>query len=332
LVYLKLHSLDTAAQEFHKAIELQEPLAPSSINEDARRNLAASYNNLASLQKSRDPIAAAATYQKAIALERELVKAAPTNRNHQSELALAYNNLGFVASKSKDWKKAETCYTNAIELQTNLVTLSPQIVSYRSDLAVSYNNRGMAQSGASRLAEAEESFSKALALQAELLKTTPTDAPLLSKQGGVWNNIGMLRDRQNQLAEAAQAYQQAISLQLSAIKNSKDHDIYRDMLSRHYFNFARNLVAQAKFDEALKVTAERKQLWAGNAERLYSIGRELADLERQMAGKTGTETTRIAAAQSAVVALREAVEAGLPADRLQDASLSALSQSPEFRQ
>lgn len=332
LVNLKLRSTNMAAQQFRTAIELQEPLSKKPDNEETRRNLAASYNNLASLIKHSDPAAAAALYQKAIALERDLVKISPTNRKHQAELALAYNNLGFVAAAGNDWKKAEACYMNAIELQSNLVKLSPQIVSFRSDLAVSYINLGMAQSRASRLAEADASFHQAVELHSELLKNKPNDAELLSNQGGAWNNIGMLRDRQNQPAAAAHAYQQAITFQLAAIQQGRDNETYRDLLSRHYFNYARNLAAQSKFDDSLKITDERKRLWPGNAERLFAVARELADLQHQMTTKPGTEQTRTAAAQAAVAALREALAAGLPAERLNDAPLSVLSDSPEFQQ
>jgi tetratricopeptide (TPR) repeat protein len=199
-------------------------------------------------------------------------------------------------------------------------------------LAISYNNLGMVQSRGNRFTEAEASFQKAERLQDVLLAAQPADAQTLSNQGSVWNNLGMLLDRQHRLAEAAAAYQQAIHFQRLALPGAESNDAYRTLLSRHYFNCARNLAAQAKFDDAVQMVLERKMLWPGEPERLYTIAQELAGLQHQMNGRPGVEKSKAACAQAAVDTLREALEAGLPLDRLKDSSLSDLAESAEFRQ
>jgi eukaryotic-like serine/threonine-protein kinase len=331
LVLMQTNAKAEATNEFRQAIAIQEPLAKSAtVDEAAMYGLAAAYHNFASLQEGDDPEAAASAYQKAIENQRELVKAYPLNRMYQSALARTYNNLGFLSSHNKGWKNAELCYADAIRIQDNLVKGAPRNDSYHRDLAISYNNLGMAQSRASRFAEAETSFRKAEKVHDELLVTNVDDVQALSNQGSVWNNLGMLYDRQQRLADAADAYQHAIHFQSEALGRSANNDVIRSLLSRHYYNHARNLVAQAKYEEAVHVALERGRLWAGKPERLYSVAQELAGMYRQINGKAGAEQTKSSCVEAAAATLREALAAGLSRDRLQDRSLTGLTQDVHF--
>ena len=334
---------EKAAKEFNEAIAILEPIAKSAPTDAVvLRSLAASYNNLASLEDAGKPPlgkelrtkwqAAADAYKKAISIQRDLVKTDPLNRFHQSDLARTYNNLGDLATRSEDRKNAERCYADAIQLRENLVKSSPSVGVYRRDLAISYNNLGMTQSRDNHLAEAEASYQKAARLQSALLKAQPNDVQTLSNQGGVWNNLGMLFDRQQRTGDAAKAYQQAIHFQNEALARATSNDNIRALLSRHYFNYAQSLVAQAKYGDAVQTALERKELWPGNAERLYSVAQELADIYRKMNGKSGVEEATPACIQAAAATLREALAAGLSRDRLKDASLSGLVENSEFRQ
>jgi tetratricopeptide (TPR) repeat protein len=333
LVLEQMQAKDSAAGEFRQAIALQESLLKQG-GEDRTvlRSLAASYNNLASLQENSDPRTTGEMYEKAVALQMKLVIADPINRNHQADLARTYNNLGFLASRNKDWPRAELWYADAIRLQENLVKESPLAGTYRRDLAISYNNLGMAQSRANKFEEAEASFQKAARSQDMLLVAQPNDAEILSNQGSVWNNLGMLYDQQQKPTDAAAAYQQAIHFQSAALKQAEKNDAYRATLSRHYFNYARNLSSQEKFEASLNELRELKVLWSGNAERLYAVAQEMAKLDGQMAGKTSLEKTKSDCMRAAIATLKEALAGGLSKDHLSDASLASLSESPEFRQ
>jgi hypothetical protein len=102
-------------------------------------------------------------------------------------------------------------------------------------------------------------------------------------------------------------------------------------LNQHYINFARNLNRQSKFDAALEITLARKQLWPRNGERLYSVAQQLAAIYSAMGGAEAPEQLQAACVRAAVTTLREAVAAGLPVERLRDASLSPLAASAEFQ-
>ncbi len=218
LVLAKTNAKKDAIKELRAAIEIQEPLSKAAAPDEAvLRGLAASYNNLASLQEADMPQAAGAAYQRAIDIQLKLVKANPLNRIHRGDMARTNNNLGFLASRNKDWLKAELSYANAIRLQEELVQASPLAGSYRRDLAISLNNLGMVQSRENHFAEAEASFQKATMLQNKLLAVQPNDVQTLSNQGSVWNNLGSLFDRQQRYADAAQPYRQAIDCQIRAL-------------------------------------------------------------------------------------------------------------------
>ena len=95
--------------------------------------------------------------------------------------------------------------------------------------------------------------------------------------------------------------------------------------------FARQLASQEKFQESLRGLRDAKAYCVGKPERLYAIAKEMATLDRQMAEKTGHDKIKSECTQAAVATLCEAIDGGLSKDRLQDASLRSLSESPEFR-
>ena len=333
LVLGQMHDKDGAAAELAEAIALQLPLLTNTEQRNAAmRGLAASYNNLASLKETTgQPSAAADDYQKAITYQREIAKADETNRIHMAELARTYSNLGYLKSRVKAWQAAETCFADAIRIQENLVKFSPHTPLYQHDLAISYINLGMAQSRVGEAKAAETSFRSAVNLQDALLAVQPSDAATLSNQGCVWNNLGNLFDEQHRLGDAADAYQQAIQYQQKALAQTPNNGDYRGLLSGNYYKYARNLAAQAKYDDALAMTMARRKLWPGNVDQLYSVAKELAGMYRQLAVRTGTERTKADCIKAAATTLREALAAGLPQDRLNDPSLTALTHNAEFQ-
>jgi serine/threonine protein kinase/tetratricopeptide (TPR) repeat protein len=332
MVLVQMGEKSSAAKEFDDAIRIGRQLSDESeTSESVLRSLAASYNSLGFLYDVEKPIQSDDAYRNAITTERKLVKADPINRVYQRDLARTYGNLGYLSSRTKDWKKAELCYGDAIQIQLNLVKSSPTAVAFRRDLAISYNNLGMAQSRGGGLMEAKSSFEKSAQLQDALLAAQPGDAETRSNLGGVWNNLGELFDQQKRFADAEKAYQKAIANQRQALDTAPTNDRYRALLSQHYLNIVRNLYKQAKYDAAVGAAVERKQLWPGSADRLYSVGQQLATIYSQMQATDAPKPSQAVCMQAAVVALREAVAAGLPGERLKDKSLASLASTEDFR-
>jgi len=319
--------------EFDNSIRLGRQLMEvSEPDENELHSMAASYNNLGVLHDTEQPILANEAFANAKKIGRQLVKANPMNRLYQADLARTYSNQGLLSSRMKEWKNAKQWYGDAIKIQEELAKSSPFNFTYRRDLAVSYNNLGMALYNVEQLADAGILFHKSIGLQDELLERWPNDAEVLSYQGSAWNNLGLLYDRQRQYSDGEKAYQQAIANQRRALDATKTNARYRALLSQYFINSARNLFSQTKYDAAVQMLLERKQLWPGQPEKLYSVAQQLAALYGQMRAKNAPAPSQSSCAQSAVATLREALAAGLPNARLKDPKLAALTGTHEYQQ
>jgi hypothetical protein len=96
-------------------------------------------------------------------------------------------------------------------------------------------------------------------------------------------------------------------------------------------NSARNLIKQAKYDAAVQTAVDRKQLWPGSADRLYSVAQQLATIYAQMQTASSPQQSQTVCLRAAVSTLREAVAAGLSGERLRDNSLANLAGADDFR-
>ena len=333
LVLTKTGAKKQAVRELKEAIALQERLRRTSPDDESLlRGLMTSYSRLSSILASSDSDAAVGIYSKLITIQLRFVKSDPTNRLYQGDLARTYTNLGFVLCSRQEWKNAEVCYSDAILIQENLMSASPYAAAYRRDLAISYNNLGMLQSRSGQVQQAASSFRKAEQLQQRLLVDEATDTQLLSNQGSVLNNLGLALDRMGHAAAAESAFREAVRFQKRALEESPNDAQLRTLLSRHYFNYARSLRSQKKFDEAVAVAIERGDLWQGQPEGLLSVAKELAEVCHQMSGvPSATMAAKDECVLAAVNVLREALIAGLPADRLRHSALAPLASHAAYR-
>jgi serine/threonine protein kinase/tetratricopeptide (TPR) repeat protein len=328
---LRTTQIDQAASKLRDSIERLENLSVlTPKDESVLRTLAASYNNLASLEEPTDPRDASLVYDKAIAIQERLAK---INYGYIGDLAKTFSNLGYLAASTGDWKTAEANYRRATELQEGLSKDSPSDAAVRLDLAITCNNLGMAQSQAKQFADAEASFLRARDLQQQLLAVQPEDVQNLSNLGGIYNNLAMLYDRQKHWEDAEAQYVKAIAYQRHAHDGAPASESVRDLLSKHLFNYARNLRQQGKPFAAADAALERKKLWPNQPDRLYSIAQDLTAACQAM--DTPSQPARPTEQQqywhAAVNTLREAVAAGLSVDRLNDPSLKALSSREDFQ-
>jgi eukaryotic-like serine/threonine-protein kinase len=275
---------------------------------------------------------AAKKFRDSIARLETLRQLLPKDGDVLRTLAASYNNLGFLSSKSQDWETAERNYRQSIGIQETLAAAATADGAIRRELAVSSNNLGMVQSQEGHLGEAESSFQKSLEIQKRLLVDQPQDIQALSNLGGVYNNLGMLNDRRGRWADAEPQYREAIRYQRQAFERAADSESVRELLSKHYFNYARNLREQNKPTQAAEVALERRKLWPGEAERLYSVAQELTTVCQLLSGEPDPDPSLEGKyGQFAVDTLREAVAAGLSADRLRDDSLKVLSDREDFQ-
>ncbi|NQT16333.1 MAG: serine/threonine protein kinase, partial [Planctomycetes bacterium] len=203
-------AVEDAEASFREAIRLQERLLEDEPDDpDHLEDLAASVNNLSGLYADEQPERAADLYERALSYQRRVVDARPGELKSQRNVALTYNNLGAVESRTNEFQKAAASYAKAIELQRELVRAAPAQKSYRCDLAVSLSNLGLTQSKLRRPSSAERSFEEARELQELLVGQNPRDIDLQGTLGGICNNLGIVQEELGRIEDAAESYKKA---------------------------------------------------------------------------------------------------------------------------
>ena len=287
-------------------------MAKSAEGGLAGRYLAATHANIAALQQARDPAAAQRSYARGLAILRSLAERFPDHPELSRDLALTGNNLGALQSHRGEHALAAESYREAVELLQHLVLSSPSSISYRRDLSLSLNNRGLALARDGRPAEAEHAFRQAVEIQQPLVTEHPESLSDVSSLGGIWNNLGMMLESQHQPARAIAAYEKALQIQQSTATAGELPPRSRDYLDRTLVNFSRVCCEQGQLDKALKLTLQRRDLWPGQPERLWSVAVELAEIARKEAqSHEGLSTSHRELLQLAADTVNASVRRGL---------------------
>jgi tetratricopeptide (TPR) repeat protein len=328
-----------AAESFAQSIRIQEELARTHP-EDAKyqSGLAIGYNNLAYAFSQTDAREAERCYRAAIEIQRKLVAEHPADVDHGRNLALSCNNLGALEAHLGRRDLSKSAYREAIAVQEQLMRKAPAVVQFRRDLAISCNNLGRAYSESGDAIRADGWFRQAREILEKLVKDYPDDLNVHSNLAGVLNNGGMMLEQLGRLDDAAAAYRQAIDEQLIAFRRAGDIAAFRELLSKHYWNYGRVLRAAGHPEEAAQAALARKELWKNNPQRLYTVAVELALAAEQMSRepKAVNQENQVAGRQyaaQAVAALGEAVRLGyVPAEELgKNPDLKSIREDPEFR-
>ena len=243
-------------------------------------------------------------------MQKKAVELRPNEPVYRSELALTYNNLGAVQSRSGAMAQAAESYARVVDLAGDLVRQSPAQKSYRHTLAVGFNNLGLAQSRLGHATAAEPSFRHALALQEALVKQDPRDVDLESGLGGMYNNLGIVLEELHHPADAVQAYQQAVAHQQQAVASAPQIARYRQFLSKHYFNYGRALRKTGRLDDAVRAALARRELWPKDPQHLFSVAEELALIARDISAGGKANITGNQCGADAVETLKQATAAG----------------------
>ena len=161
----------------------------------------------------------------------------------------------------------------------------------------------------------------------------PTDVQNLSNLGGVYNNLGMLYDRQGRWADAEAPYRQGDQLSAPSFGTGARERLGPRIVEQAFVQLRPQFAQQNKSAAAAEVTLDRKKLWPRRQDRLYSVAQELTAacqaMDKQPRGEADAQQKYW---QAAIDTLREALAAGLPAERLNDPSLKALSDREDFRE
>jgi tetratricopeptide (TPR) repeat protein len=159
-----------------QAAEYQARAAAARPNEPRyKSDWALTLNNLgAAYAAANDIEQAVAAYQKAIALQKALLRVAPLDREFRRDLAVSYNNLGLAFAQSRQTDNAQRSFKNAVGFQEQLAAENPRDLETLSSLGGVYNNLGIMLEQLGRTSDAVESFQKAVDRQKAAQAQAPT--------------------------------------------------------------------------------------------------------------------------------------------------------------
>ena len=263
-------------------IRLLRPLV-ATAHADPRytRNLSIAANNLSYVVAKRDPAAAEHTMREAVeTLER--LSTAPGGERYQSDLALCYNNLAALLSRSGRAADAIGWHQRAAALQEQMLRRAPAVVQHRSDLAVSLNNLGVAYCRSGQVDAAEEPFGRARDLFATLASDYPNEIGYQSALAGLLNNQALALAGAGRHQRAIGIYEAAMKAQRRCLEQAPGSELMQEVLSKMVYNQGRSLVALERWEEALDAALTRRRIWRTSGDRLFGVAIELAGLSQQI--------------------------------------------------
>jgi len=179
----RARDLDSAGELLHLALELQEKLAPGSLN------LAFTYNSLGSLSIARSNLATAETYlTKALEIQERW-------RPGSRHVAASLNNLAVIAERNDQIKRALELHRRALEIRQKENPNSEEVADSLSNLGVLFKRLGNNQ-------QATDYYELALQIK---LKTSPDSLTL----AGTLTNLGSVAADRGDLDLAEDYYRRA---------------------------------------------------------------------------------------------------------------------------
>lgn len=280
-----LESLNQAIEILHNAHQA----APKNLGYG--RSLAMAYNNLGYLQRKTDANSAMKSASQAVALLERVCQTSKATQDHLSDLSLCYGNLAAIQNAADKTDEAIQSYQRAIALRESLVRRAPAVVRHRSELAANLNNLALLHIRTDHVAAATEAFTRANQLFAELLNDYPNQIAYASGWAALLNNQGLALAKLERFDQAAQAYQQAVAVQDRVWQQLPNSQSVRDSLSRIHYNYGQTLLKSGRVAEAVEQALARRVLWADDAEKLFGVAVELAQLmqEKQADGALADE-------------------------------------------
>ena len=113
------------------------------------------------------------SFEKAIEVQKQLVKAHPDVARYKSELATSYKNVGGTYYQVQDFDLAMDAFRAAKDIREKLVDSDPKNVSYQSELAQTFNNLAIIQMASGDALGASKNAEQAIKLQRPVFESYP---------------------------------------------------------------------------------------------------------------------------------------------------------------
>jgi tetratricopeptide (TPR) repeat protein len=151
--------------------------ATGAKNQVLARDVALAYDRLGAAHSAlREPAAARESYERAIAMQQELIAKSRGDAAVQRDLAVSWNNLGLLDCRAGRVEEAEAAMRRALAILTKLVRQQPGSAALASDLGGTYANLGIVleKRGATDLAR--QSYADAIEHQQLAIELAPETA------------------------------------------------------------------------------------------------------------------------------------------------------------
>jgi tetratricopeptide (TPR) repeat protein len=307
---------DKAERSLRASVSILRPLAESSGGDSKyARDLAIACNNLSYVLRKRDSDAAFQIADEAVAILERLAESHPDEAAFADDLALCYNNLAALETGRNRLVEASGWHGKAIALQEQLARKAPSVVRHRSDLAVSLNSQGVICCRLGQPDDADAAFARAGQLFTTLAGDYPDELAYRSSFAALLNNQALALAEAGRTDEALRIYPAGIESQRAAWAQAPDSPIMCDVLSKMYYNYGQSLREAGRLADAAQVALARRDVWKGNAQRLFGVAVELAQIDVE--SRTSTEAihqnvTDLALADKVVATLWQVYDSGWP--------------------
>ena len=325
---------DAAEVQLAEAVAILRPLVSAAdANPRYARNLSIAANNLSYVLAKRDPAAAERAMRESVDIVEKLSVRQRNGGQYQDDLALCYNNLAALLSRTGRAVDAIGWHLRAVTLQEQMMRRSPSVVRHRSDLAISLNNLGVAYCRAGQVDAAEEPFGRAQELFVTLTSDYPSELGYQSALAGLLNNQALALAEVGRHERAAEVYEDAVKAQQRCWQQSPGSELMQEILSRMVYNQGRSLTALGRWQDATNAGIARREIWRNRGERLFGVSVELTAL-RQAAGDAQADAATLAKIDRETIAtLRQAMDHGYPRDPelAHDERFAPLLDNEQFR-
>jgi serine/threonine protein kinase/tetratricopeptide (TPR) repeat protein len=234
------------AVEFRKAASALQP-----ENRDFRRDLAASYNNLALLLGGQGDGKESEKYrQEALAILEPLAVSSPDDRRVQYALAKSYELLGGSFGTDHNSESIEY-FAKSLKIYDLLAKADPKSDQYKVEVSFAHKHLGSRLALLNQLDEALEHYHQALAIDEAQLAAHPDNLNTRYFITYTYSDTGFILGRRGDFDAALSYYRKALDIRSSMVAADPHDTRARKGLANTYFNVGWYLREKMDFSGAI---------------------------------------------------------------------------------
>jgi serine/threonine-protein kinase len=262
------------------------------------------------------PAQALASFERGIAICRELTEAHPDDTNFQIDLGVGYYYTGVLLDQTGKLAAALDAQQRALAIRQRLADTHPSSTQFQSELARSQYLIAYQLQQFGKPAEALAAFRRALAIQQKLADANPNVTGFQSDLSNIYQYLSWALKLAGKEAEALAASDQAIALKRKLTDAHPSVILWQSELATNLVSRGGMYITAGRTAEAVASLREAVAVWTSQPTRepkdLYNLGCAHALLAR-LADQPGSGITAAdgrVEADRAMESLRQAVASG----------------------